>query len=317
MLRRCLALSLLLVLPLLADEKPARDIYDHEGQKNAGKDVKKVVFIAGTEPHGPRGNHEFVAAAIFLARTLNENYPNVHATVYSRAKFPKDLSFADSIIVGMDHGRAAAESEEVKKAVERGAGFMAIHYGVEVNKGKQGDNYLKWMGGYHEAFWSVNPHWTPKFDNIPKHETTRGVKPIEVNDEWYYHMRFVDGMKGVTPILSTVPPLKTVTDRWKEGDKPNSHAGNPDVLAAVKAGKPQVVAWAYERPGGGRGFGFTGMHRHDNWGDDGFRQLLVNAAAWVSGLPVPEGGVPTRKLDKDAREALIDEAKLAPKKHGI
>ena len=77
------------------------------------------------------------------------------------------------------------------------------------------------------------------------------------------------------------------------------------------------MAWAYERPSGGRGFGFTGMHRHTNWGDEGFRQLLVNAAAWVSGLPVPEGGVPTKKLDKDDLEKLIDEGKLAPKKHGI
>lgn len=319
MLSRCLALTACALLPLglLADDTKERDIFDHAAQKAAPKDVKKIVFIAGTEPHGGRGNHEFVAAAIFLARALNAHYPNAYAAVYTRAKFPKDLSFADSIIVGFDHGRAAAESAEVAKAVERGAGFMALHYGVEVNKGKQGDNYLKWMGGYHEAFWSVNPHWTPKFDDIPKHETTRGVKPIAVNDEWYYHMRFVDGMKGVTPILSAVPPVKTVTDRWKEGDKPQSHAGNPDVLAAVKAGKPQTVAWAYDRPGGGRGFGFTGMHNHANWGDDGFRQLLVNAAAWVSGLEVPESGVPSKKLDKDAREKLIDEAKLAPKKHGI
>ena len=30
----------------------------------------------------------------------------------------------------------------------------------------------------------------PKIE-IPEHETTRGVKPFEVKDEWYYHMRFV------------------------------------------------------------------------------------------------------------------------------
>ncbi|NBO91740.1 MAG: hypothetical protein EBV06_05430 [Planctomycetia bacterium] len=319
MLSRFLPLVALAFTPLalLADDKPTRDIYDHQAQKNASKDVKKIVFIVGTEPHGGRGNHEFVAAAIFMARTINANYPNAYATIYTRAKFPKDLSFADSIIIGMDHGGRVAENAEVAKAIERGAGFMAIHYGVEVNKGKQGDAFLKWMGGYFEPFWSVNPWWTPKFADLPKHETTRGVKPIEVNDEWYYHMRFVDGMKGVTPILATVPPLKTVTDRWKEGNKPGSHNGNADVYDAVKSGKPQVVAWAYERPGGGRGFGFTGMHRHENWTDDGFRTLLINAAAWVSGLAVPENGVSTPKLDKDAREKLIDEAKLAPKKHGI
>src|SRR3954451_16276345 len=199
MLSRCLALAACLALPLLAEEKKTRDIYDHEGQKKAPKDVKKIVFIAGTETHGGRGNHEFVAAAIYMARTLNENYPNAYATVYSRAKFPRDLSFADAVIIGMDHGGKVAENAEVAKAMDRGAGFMALHYGVEVNKGKQGEAFLKWMGGYFEPFWSVNPWWTPEFTDIPKHETTRGVKSIKVRDEWYYHMRFVGGMKGVTP----------------------------------------------------------------------------------------------------------------------
>ncbi len=319
MLARALPLAfLLLVTPCrAADETKGRDLFDHEGQKKAGKDVKKIVFIAGTEPHGGRGNHEFMAAAIFLARTLNENYPNVWAVVYTRAKFPKDLSHADAVIIGMDHGGKVADNEEVAKAMKRGAGFMALHYGVEVNRGKQVEKFLEWMGGCFEPFWSVNPWWTPEFKELPKHATTRGVKPIKVNDEWYYHMRFVKDMKGVTPILSAVAPIKTITDRYKEDGKPGSHHGNPDVLKAVKAGEPQIVAWAYERPGGGRGFGFTGMHKHDNWGDEGFRTLLANAAAWVSGLEVPEAGVKTKVLDKEAREALIDEGKLAVKKRGI
>jgi len=37
----------------------------------------------------------------------------------------------------------------------------------------------------------------------------------------------------------------------------------------------------------------------------------------VSKLPVPEGGVASSPLNRDALEALIDEAKLAPKKRGI
>jgi hypothetical protein len=319
MFARVLAVALLMTpLPCLAADDPkGRDLFDHEGQRKAGKDVKKIVFIAGTEPHGGRGNHEFMAAAIFLARTLNENYPNAWAVVHSRAKFPKDLSHADAIIIGMDHARMVATNAEVAKAIKRGAGLMALHYAVEVDRGKQVDTFLEWIGGCFEPFWSVNPWWTPEFKEMPKHPTTRGVKPIKVNDEWYYHMRFVKDMKGVTPILSAVAPLKTVTDRYKEGDKPSSHHGNPDVLKAVKAGQAQVVAWAYERPDGGRGFGFTGMHKHDNWGDEGFRTLLANAAAWVSGLEVPEKGVKTKELDRAAREALIDEGKLAVKKRGI
>jgi len=311
-----LAALLWLAGPVLAQAKDPgkeRDIFDHEAQKNA-KGLKRIALIADTDTHGPPGNHEFLAAAIYLARTINAQYPDAYAAVYTRQKWPKDLSFADAVVVLMNHGGSAV-NDAVKEATGRGAGFMAVHYGVEVNKGEQGQQYLKWLGGYFEPFWSVNPFWTPEFKDIPKHETTRGVKPFAINDEWYYHMRFVEGMKGVTPVLSAVPPLKTVG--WKEGQKPSSHGGNPDVYAEVSAGKPQVMAWAYERPDKGRGFGFTGLHKHDNLANDSMRTLLLNATAWVAKLPVPEGGIQSKTLTRDDLQRLMDEGKLAVKRRGI
>jgi hypothetical protein len=310
-----LGLALLPATAGRADEKSGRDIFDIEAQK-AAQGVKRIVFIGDTRPHGGRGNHEFVAGAVYLARTINANYPDAYAVVTTMQKFPKDLKHADTIIVLMNHAGPAAENPAVKAAIERGAGFMAIHYGVEVNKGRQGKNFLDWMGGYFEPEWSVNPWWTPKFTEFPKHEVTRGVKPFSINDEWYYHMRFVKGMKGVTPILTAVAPVETITSRWKEGNKPG-HNGNPAALRDVKAGKPQVMAWAYERPDGGRGFGFTGLHKHDNLADGNFRTVLLNAVAWVSKLPVPANGVPSRTLSRSDLEKLIDDGRLAVKNGGI
>jgi hypothetical protein len=308
-----LGLAFLTAGPAAAQDKKERDIFDYDAQKNAEKTVKRIVFVADTAPHGPRGNHEFLAAAIYLARTINANYPNAYAVVYTKDHWPKDLTNADAVIVLLNHGGTAV-NPAVKEAVGSGAGFMAIHYGVEVNKGDQGKHYLKWLGGYFEPFWSVNPWWTPDFKEIPKHEVTRGVKPFAIEDEWYYHMRFVPGMKGVTPILAALPPLKTIQGG---GEKSSSHGGNPDVWAEVSAGKAQVMAWAYDRPEGGRGFGFTGLHKHANLGDDNMRTLLLNAVAWVSKLEVPVGGVPSRTLDRGALELLIDEGKLAVKRRGI
>jgi hypothetical protein len=305
------AVLLLIAGPSRADSRE-RDIYDYEAQK-AAKDVKKIVFVADTAPHGGRGNHEFLAGAIFLARTINAHYPNAYAVVHTKNKWPKDLSHADAIIVLLNHGGSAV-NPAVKEATARGAGFMAIHYGVEVNKGDQGKQYLQWLGGYFETFWSVNPWWTPDFQDIPTHPTTRGVTPFSINDEWYYHMRFVTDMKGVTPILSALPPLKTIQGG---GEKSSSHGGNPDVYREVKAGKKQVMAWAYERPDGGRGFGFTGLHKHDNLGNASFRTLLLNAVAWVGKLEVPEKGVPSKPLGRGELDELIDEGKLAVKKRGI
>jgi hypothetical protein len=298
-------LAATLLSPAAAQDKE-KDIYNYVAQKKAGKDVKKIVFIAGVEPHGGKGNHEFKAGAIYLARTLNEKYSNCYACVHPNSRWPTDLAHADCIVVLLNGADKAATDPNITAAMERGAGFMAIHYGVEVRKGKAGDNFLKWMGGYFEAYYSVNPHWTPKFDKIPEHETTRGVKPFAVNDEWYYHMRFVDDMKGVTPILSAIADVKTITGRW-DGKKDGSHNGNEYALADVKAGKPQHVAWAYDRPDGGRGFGFTGYHNYSNLKDDSFRTLLLNAAAWTAKLEVPTGGIQTKTPSDQEMESLYQD----------
>ena len=274
------------------DKDKERDIFNYVAHKAAGKDVKKVVFIAGIESHGPKGNHEFRAGAVYLARTLNEKYPNCYAVVYPNNRWPKDLAHADSVILLLNGGDKAATDPAVVGAVDKGAGFMAVHWAVEVKKGKESDNYLKWMGGYFEAFYSVNPFWVAKFDKIPNHETTRGVKPFSIRDEWYYHMRFVPDMKGVTPVLSALPDIKTITDRWTT-EKASMRDGNPDALEAVRTRKPQHVAWAYDRPDGGRGFGFTGYHVYGNLKNDSFRTLLLNASAWVSKLEVPKDGIAT------------------------
>ena len=57
---------------------------------------------------------------------------------------------------------------------------------------------------------------------------------------------------------------------------------------------PELMAWAYERPDGGRGFGFTGAHYHWNWGCDSFRTVVLNGIVWTAGLEVPAGGVPSK-----------------------
>jgi hypothetical protein len=300
------------VCPAKAADKKERDIFDYAAQK-AARGVKRIVFVADTAAHGARGNHEFLAGAIYLARTINARYPDAYAVVYTPAKWPTDLTGADAIVVLLNHGRSAV-NPAVKEAIGHGAGFMAVHWGVEVDKGEHGNAYLKWLGGYFEPFYSVNPFWTPDFKHIPKHEVTRGVKPFSINDEWYYHMRFAPGMKGVTPVLAALPPLSTIADK---GTKATMRGGNPEVWQDVTAGNPQVVAWAHERPDGGRGFGFTGLHKHANLGEDNFRTLLLNAVAWVAKLPVPANGIASPTPSRSDLEALIDEGKLAVKRRGI
>ncbi|MGB0739884.1 MAG: ThuA domain-containing protein [Planctomycetaceae bacterium] len=174
--------------------------------------------------------------------------------------------------------------------------MVCIHYGVEVPKGRSGDAFLKWIGGYFETDWSVNPHWTADFGNLPKHPITRGVKPFEVNDEWYYHMRFVDD--DVVPVLSDLPPRNTLVKDDGSLSRPDGpHSNNAAVRTAVLERKEaQTVAWARERADGGRGFGFTGGHFHWNWGNRNFRTLVLNAITWTAHADVPADGVPSKTL---------------------
>jgi hypothetical protein len=167
-----IALAGFAAYPCSAAEK---DVFDHAAQKATPKSVKKIVFVADTGTHGPRGNHEFMAGAILMARTINAAYPDTaYAVVHSKDHWPKDLSHADAVIVLLNHGGSAV-NPAVRAAMDRGAGFMGVHFGVEVNKGDQGDAFLKWMGGCFEQFWSVNPFWTPEFKSLPDHPVTRGV----------------------------------------------------------------------------------------------------------------------------------------------
>lgn len=290
----CLALGL---APAAADDKaPA-----------AAK--KKILFVAGKPSHG-YGSHEHNAGCMLLAKELQKAMPQLSVDIYRNA-WPTDPGIFDGVatIVCYSDGGGGhpviPQQDEVDKLMKKGIGLVCIHYAVEVPKGKSGDYFKDWIGGYFETHWSVNPHWTAKFEKFPEHPITRGVEPFEINDEWYYHMRFRDDMQGVTPILSSLPPANTVRQ-----DGP--HSGNPHVRA--KIGQPQVVAWAAEREDGGRGFGFTGGHFHWNWGDDNFRRLVLNGIVWTAKEEVPEHGIDSKAVTREQLEENQDEPKPEKKK---
>jgi type 1 glutamine amidotransferase len=267
---------------------------------------KKIVLVAGRPSHGT-GSHEF-NAGIQLLHQCMEKVPALSATYYLSG-WPEDkkaFDGADAIVLYMDggSGHPAVERENLEQLsalMKKGVGLACLHYAVEVPKENGGPQFLEWIGGYFETHWSVNPHWTADFKVLPPHPITRGVKPFKVNDEWYYHMRFPEGMKGVTPILTAVPPEET------RSQKDGPHSGNPTVRA--RKGMPEHVAWAFERPDGGRGFGFTGGHLHRNWGHDDLRKLVLNAILWTAKADVPAQGVASVVTEADLKKNLDPKTK--------
>jgi type 1 glutamine amidotransferase len=266
---------------------------------------KKVVFIAGSPSHGP-GEHEHRAGCLLLKSCL-DTVPDVSSTVYSNgwpANTDQAFAGADTIVVYSDGGSGhpllqGDRLQKIDALVKSGVGLVCLHYATEPTLEKGQKEFLEWIGGAFEVNWSVNPHWDAAFKNIPKHPITQGVNPFNILDEWYFHIRFPEGMKGVTPILSAVPPASTM-------NRPNgAHEGNPAMRAAVKAGESQTVAWAHERPDGARGFGFTGGHFHKNWANDDFRKTVLNAILWTAKMEIPADGVPS-KVTADQLEQNLD-----------
>jgi type 1 glutamine amidotransferase len=267
----------------------AADPYDQskvplEVEPPAGFHGKKIVLVAGRASHGP-GEHEFFAGCAVLMNLLKQTdgvWP-----VMARDGWPKNEKIFDgaaSLVFFMDGGAGhpvikPGHMEAIQKHLDQGAGWVNLHYAVEYPK-ESGQRVLSWMGGYYETGYSINPHWDADVRSLPKHPITRGVRPFAIRDEWYYNIRFPEDMKGVTPILTAIPPDNTRTTP----------------AAKEHPGRPEHLAWAFERPDGGRGFGFTGAHFHRNWADENFRRVVVNAILWTAKVEIPEGGA---KVDFD------------------
>ena len=268
---------------------------------------KKVVFVAGAKSHGFFA-HEHAAGCMLLADHLEAANLGIKTVVVTDGGYPKDSSVFDdaaAVVVACDGGVRHLLNQNLKEfdaVMRRGVGLACIHYGVETTKGPAGDHFLKWIVGYFEPYWSVNPVWNAQFKLLPQHPISQGVEPFEMQDEWYYHMRFREATSAIgtiTPVLSALPPENTMK-RLKPGVESHPHHGNPNVAEAVlKRKEAQHVAWAYQRGADynhGRGFGFTGAHFHENWASLDARRLVLNAIAWIAKVDVPAGGVPSREV---------------------
>ncbi|MCI0535473.1 MAG: ThuA domain-containing protein [Verrucomicrobiales bacterium] len=266
--------------------------------KPATTPTKKIVLIAGKPSHGP-GDHEFRAGCLLLQKSLS-GVSGINAVVYSNGwpskvesgKTVDDNSvFEDAAAVliyadgGGGHPLLQGDHLKVMTALmQKGIGLGCAHYGVEIPSTNGGSQLLDWIGGHYEHLYSVNPMWTPEFKSFPNHPVTRGVRPFALLDEWYFNMRWRPDLHGVTPILVATP-----TDKVRNG--PYVYPQGPYKHVQEAKGRPETMMWVCERAEGGRGFGFTGGHKHVNWANDNDRKIVLNALLWIAKAEVPPNGV--------------------------
>jgi type 1 glutamine amidotransferase len=278
---------------------------------------KKIVLMAGKPSHPPR-MHEFNAGVQLLAACLDD-VDSVDVKVLLNG-WPSDESVfadADAVVFYMDGGGGHEAVKEngrrlkmIDQWVKKGVGIGCMHYGVEVVAEQAGAEFKRWIGGHYEHMFSCNPMWEPAFNALPEHPITRGVKPFQVKDEWYFNMRFASDIPGNEAAKlegSTFIPILVAAPSDDVRDGPYVYPQGPYAHIVANPGRAEAMMWSVERTDGGRGFGFTGGHYHDNWGNDQFRKVVLNACLWLAHAEVPENGV-----ESTVTEALLN-ANLDPK----
>ena len=271
---------------------------------------KRIVLIAGKPSHPP-GMHEFRAGTMLMQKALS-GVPGLTVDVYTNGwptkpgaeGTPVDdnglLNGADAILIYSDGGggHPAIQRDHIQVLdglAAKGVGLGFAHYAVEVPAGAPGDAMHRWVGGYYETNFSVNPMWAPQYDSLPNHPVTRGVKAFSNNDEWYFNMRWTPDAalkKRITQILTAKP-----SDEVRKGPYVSPRGPYDHIIA--DSGKVETMMWLYERPDGGRSFGFTGGHTHTNWGDPSQRKVVLNALLWIAKMEVPRNGVEDKITPED------------------
>ncbi len=257
------------------------------GSLKAPTVAKKIILIGGKKSHGP-GMHDFPNGIPYLAALLRAApaFSGVEVLAYPTG-FPDDLTMlenASTIVLYLDGVMekpepllAPARIAALQKAMDAGTGLIALHQASTLPAGDQTVPLREWLGAKRDGMFDRTTETTTLHPASPAHPISAGVTALTYQDEFYPTLIFAQSSGRLTPILTA-----------------SLAPSSGDSMAANAAPLPRadyVVAWALERPAGGRAFGFTGLHYLTALGLPQIRQLLVNAIAWTAHIEVPPGGI--------------------------
>lgn len=232
----------------------------------AADEPKTRIILVGTKPDHPAGMHLYLHECRLLAKCL-EQTQGVEAKVVQDWPDAATLKGVKAIVYYSCPAGDIVLAEPRRKTFEKlmadGVGFTAIHWGTGASA-PNGPAYMALLGGWFTPGSGIQFAKARLIALDPKHSICRGWSEGEWNDEFYLNLKF--------------------------------HPDTKPLLKVVVGGREQVVAWTLEHRNaqGGRSFGTTLGHGHDNFAQESLRRLLVNGILWTAQLPVPEGGAPCR-----------------------
>lgn len=249
---------------------------------SVGVAAPRKLLLLGQGPDGhPPQTHEYMAGLQVLAKCL-AGVPDLEVTVLRAdepwREGPELIERADGVVLFLSEGARWAHHdprrlEALGKVAARGGGLSVLHWGMGTREAGNIAGFVKLLGGCHggpDRKYKVAECDVQLPD--PRHPIVAGIGALRVKDEFYYRLKFVSAEGALQPILRV--PLD---------------------------GQDETVAWAWTRPDGGRSFGFSGLHFHDNWRLPAYRRLVAQGVLWTLQLPIPAGGLPVQVSDADLR----------------
>ncbi|MCB1094386.1 MAG: DUF1080 domain-containing protein [Verrucomicrobiae bacterium] len=269
--------------------------------READAQPKRFLFFAGSESHG-WGAHQHPAGSVILSDALKKSGLDVDVELTYEWPDLARLKQADAFVIYADgwwSHPATNHLDDLQAFMDGGGGLTVLHWATGIGGAidEQRDQHedpirVQWrklVGADFEPWHSVSKFWDASFEKLADHEVTQGVPPFTIWDECYFHLRCTDPEHDhVTPMHGALPPVAII----QPGARADS--GSQSAIDAVgKRKEDQYCAWGFERPSGGRAFGYTGGHLHWNWARDEVRKLILNGIYWTSGARVPDKGIET------------------------
>ena len=235
-------------------------------------DKPQRLLLIGQAPDGhPPGTHEYRAAASLFAKMLAPMDRLQTIVVSADGDWPEGpelLDGTDAAVVFVSEGAKWLQTDPRRLAAfqalaKRGGGLICLHWGMGTREAKFIPAWVELFGGCHGG-----PDRRYKVVDVktqlatPSHPILRGVSPVEVHEEFYFKLKLAQPAGQVTPLIQV---------RIEEED--------------------HTVGWAWERPDGGRSFGFSGLHFHENWKLESYQRMLAQSVRWVLKREIPKAGV--------------------------
>lgn len=248
---------------------------------NVSAEETKKLLLLGQKPDGHKpSTHEYMPGVQLMAKLLAD-VPGLEVQVVQAddpwTNGPELLGKADGVFTFVSEGARWIHDDPRRrdafaKLAQRGGGFVTLHWAMGTRDAKNIEGYLKMFGGCHggpdRKYTVVEKAHVTIADK--KHPVTTAIDDFAIREEFYYRLKFIKGKQKIHPILQT-----------------------------KIEGNVETVAWSWERPNGGRSFGFSGGHFHQNWQREEYRRMMAQAALWTLKLPVPEKGFDVRVSEKD------------------